>query len=481
MKKLFSNKIIVYLSSGYFSYFVQFIISLVIASKLGPYYFGIYGFITLILNYCSVLSFGIPSSLNVLVVHNKNDLKSCGNYICNSLWLYGILSFLLLIATLFIWFSKIEISINYPIREYLPIVLLIAIANYINSIYNTILRIRGKVNQLSLIQVLGVIFNIIAILSVKGKVLIIALLICLLLNGIATIIITYKSDVLPKVKDVSINLTIQLEILKKGILLFLYNSCFSFILISIRSLVSSNYQVEEFGAFTFSFSVANSVILLLESLMAILFPKILDLLSSDDNTVIESTLDKLRGTYISSSHFLIYLAMIFYPLLILFMPKYSNALTSMNLIALAVLMNTNSCGYSALLIAKNKEKTSAYLSMIALVVNVFLGIIMIYVFHVQFSYVILATLITYLIFSFLVVREGKKTLGVNNIKSIIYDFFPIRFLIPYSAALIISCFQYESIIWMPLVLYIIFNTNDIKMIYKMAYKMINNPNIIDLK
>lgn len=62
-----------------------------------------------------------------------------------------------------------------------------------------------------------------------------------------------------------------------------------------------------------------------------------------------------RNLYIISTSFDL-CSYAFFPILLNFMPKYSNALTSMNLIALAVLMNANSSGYSTLLISKIKNE-----------------------------------------------------------------------------------------------------------------------------
>ena len=410
IKLFLTNKILIYLASRYISYGVQFFVSLIIAAKMGPYFFGIYGFITLILNYCAVISFGIPASLNVLLVHHKTQENTCGNYIGNALLFYTIQSLLLFVLYLVLVISDIEIDNNYPIKEYYLLIAIIASLNYFNSIFINVLRIKNKVNQLSVVQSLNVLLNVIVVCIVKGENLIIALLLCNLISGIASVIVTKLCDALPPLKKILIKITFLKEILGKGMYLFFCNSCFAFILISIRSLISANYKVEEFGAFTFSFSIANSVMLLLEALMTIIFPKLVDLLSFNDNKIVENTLEKLRGTYISSAHLLIYVAMLFFPILLNFMPKYSNALTSMNLIALAVLMNTNSSGYSTLLISKNKERTSAVLSMTALIINIILGYSLISFFHVGFSYVILAALFTYIYFSFMVVVEGRKCL-----------------------------------------------------------------------
>nr|WP_303776081.1 oligosaccharide flippase family protein [Bacteroides intestinalis] len=480
IKLFLTNKILIYLASRYISYGVQFFVSLIIAAKMGPYFFGIYGFITLILNYCAVISFGIPASLNVLLVHHKTQENTCGNYIGNALLFYTIQSLLLFVLYLVLVISDIEIDNNYPIKEYYLLIAIIASLNYFNSIFINVLRIKNKVNQLSVVQSLNVLLNVIVVCIVKGENLIIALLLCNLISGIASVIVTKLCDALPPLKKILIKITFLKEILGKGMYLFFCNSCFAFILISIRSLISANYKVEEFGAFTFSFSIANSVMLLLEVLMTIIFPKLVDLLSFNDNKIVENTLEKLRGTYISSAHLLIYVAMLFFPILLNFMPKYSNALTSMNLIALAVLMNTNSSGYSTLLISKNKERTSAVLSMTALIINIILGYSLISFFHVGFSYVILAALFTYIYFSFMVVVEGRKCLCKSSMVSTFKSFFPIRLFIPYLVALIISCLQYENFIWLPLVLYMILNKRDIFMMFNTAKKLIINPDIINI-
>ena len=480
IKLFLTNKILIYLASRYISYGVQFFVSLIIATKMGPYFFGIYGFITLILNYCAVISFGIPASLNVLLVHHKTQENTCGNYIGNALLFYTIQSLLLFVLYLVLVISDIEIDNNYPIKEYYLLIAIIASLNYFNSIFINVLRIKNKVNQLSVVQSLNVLLNVIVVCIVKGENLIIALLLCNLISGIASVIVTKLCDALPPLKKILIKITFLKEILGKGMYLFFCNSCFAFILISIRSLISANYKVEEFGAFTFSFSIANSVMLLLEALMTIIFPKLVDLLSFNDNKIVENTLEKLRGTYISSAHLLIYVAMLFFPILLNFMPKYSNALTSMNLIALAVLMNTNSSGYSTLLISKNKERTSAVLSMTALIINIILGYSLISFFHVGFSYVILAALFTYIYFSFMVVVEGRKCLCKSSMVSTFKSFFPIRLFIPYLVALIISCLQYENFIWLPLVLYMILNKRDIFMMFNTAKKLIINPDIINI-
>ena len=110
-----------------------------------------------------------------------------------------------------------------------------------------------------------------------------ALTLANLLACILTAVICIRKGVFPRRQSRTLQLQKQKSILQKGLYLFLYNSCFYFILISIRTIISVNYTVEEFGYFTFSFTIANAVMLLLDSFNTILFPKTIDLMSSDDN------------------------------------------------------------------------------------------------------------------------------------------------------------------------------------------------------
>ena len=480
IKTLFTNKIIIYLLSRYGTYGLQFLVSLSIAAKLGPYYLGIYGFINLIISYFGQLNFGIPHSLNVLLVHNKSDERICNNYIGNSVFIYGVLSLIVVILYLFVQLCNYNIDDKYIINEYYFPICILAILTYFNALFTTVLRVRNKVNQLSIIQSINVVLNLIVVFFFYERTLIMALLLCQLISAIVCFYITQKEKVVPNLLRLDYSFKIQKKIIKKGVFLFLYNSCFYFILISIRSIISSNYSVSDFGIFNFSFSIANAVLLLLESLGTIIFPKIIELLSSKDYNKIRTTLFNLRISFISTAHLLIYFAMIFFPLVIKLLPQYSNALTSMNLIGLAILINTNSYGFSTLLIAQNKEKISAIISAISLIINVVVGLFLVNVIEVQFEYAILSVMITYLCFSAMIVYSGSKLIGVNSLKDIILNIFPLRLLIPYVTALIISIYKLEFMIFFPLLLFILFNWNDIIAIKNMSVRLFKNPNIADV-
>ena len=178
---------------------------------------------------------------------------------------------------------------------------------------------------------------------------------------------------------------------------------------------------------------------------------------------------------------MVYFALILFPIITCVFQSYKPAITSMNLIALAVLMNTNSYGYITLLIAQNKERLTSRLSLIAFLISLSLGIILIYLFKVEFSYVIISVMAAYLIFSYLGYYEGEKQLkGKPAVLKSFVDFFPIRLSVPFSISVIISILKLEYIIFVPLLLFLILNFKDFKLLKSMVLKMIKNPNVIDV-
>ena len=481
IKKLLSNKILIYLTSRYLTYGLQFMLSLVIAVRLGPYYLGVYGLVQLILSYFAQVNFGIPHSLNVLLVHNKSDKDIQNKYTLNSYALYTYQGIIIVVVAVFMFFMGGYDSENYKIEQYIPLIIIIAILKYYITLISTVVRFRNQVNILSLLGTLPVVMDLVIVWFYEGESLVYGLVVVNLISSVMSTIIGYYKKALPVFSIRDFSFDFQYSIIHKGLYLFLYNSCFYFILIAVRTIVSSNYSVEEFGYFTFSYTIANAVMLLLDSINTIIFPKTIDLLSSQNNEEKMAVLNKLRVGYITTSHLLVYLAMALFPLFIMFFPRYSPALSSMNMISLAILMNTNGYGYKTLLIAENREKIASRISVEALLITVIVGLILVNIFHVAFSFVIISMLIAYLFLSFFATLEGNKIIvGESNLKSTVMNFFPLRLLIPYLIALAISVLEYEFIIFLPFVLFVIFNFRDIIYLKKIVDKMVKAPNVIDI-
>lgn len=478
---VFKNKVVFYLGSRYLTYFIQFVTSLVIAAELGPYYMGIWGFILLLLQYFQQLHFGIANSFNVLYVQHRQNLQECNNYIGNSLLLVSYLAFFVITFYLFYIIFGISSFEKFNASHYILWVCIIAILQYFVQFFTNLFRVKNQLNRVTFCQSIIVLLTFVCVFLFKGEQLIISLVASYVIGNFLCFILAFTSGTIPKLNKVQFKFSYQKEILKKGLFLFLYNSCFYFIIISIRTIISGYYSVEEFGCFTFSFTLAQAILLILDSLSFIIFPKVIGKLSSGDNQEAKSTIALLRLLYITSAHFLIYVAMLAFPVVLLFLPKYSDALTSLNLIALTVLMGTCPYGYLELLISRNREKLAASLSALALVINCVFALFMVLVVKVPYDFVIIATMVTYAFFSVLVLKTSSKLLEKRTLLSVIKDVMPLRIMVPYISALIISLLQIHSLIVIPLTVFFILNTRKIGTIIGMVKKLLYEPEIVNLK
>jgi len=480
IKKLLANPIIIYLASRYGTYALQFIVSLIIAGKLGPYYMGLYGVVLLILNYFAQFHLGIANSLNILLVHHKNESEKYVDYVNNSLFLVSLLGGVIISLFLYYWLFGINSIQELQIDEYLPYICGIAVLEHFDGVFTNILRVKNFVTQISIIQSLNVLLNVSVVAFFDGRKLVLALIISLLVSNILKAVIAVACKIIPRVSFLYLSKNTQHELLSKGFYLFIYNSCLMFVLIVVRTLISSNYSLEQFGVFTFSFTIANAVMLLLDSLAFIIFPKLIDMLSSIDMQQIKKSLGQINDIYISTAHLFIYIAMILFPVLLMFMPQYENSQTSMNLIALTVLVSTNTFGYTSFLLAQNKEMNAALLAFSTMVLSIVLGLVFVKLLKVEFHYVVISTMITYFVYSIACMFVGERIIGEFSLMKALKNTFPVRLFLPFSIALVFSILKLNELLFLSLVIYVILNISTLKSLLDFVKKLVTNPNISNI-
>lgn len=474
---ILKNKVVFYLVSRYVTYAVQFITSLIIAAELGPYYMGIWGFILLLLQYFQQFHFGIANSFNVLYVQHRENKQECNNYIGNSLVLLSVLcSFVVSLYVLYIFWGD-SLFARYHVGKYMIWVCLIAILQYYVEFLTNLFRVKNQLNSVAFCQSIVVFICFVSVIFFKGEELIQWLVASYVIGNFLCVLLALISKAIPKFEHVKFSFKYQKEILKKGLFLFLYNSCFYFIIISLRTIISDNYSVEEFGLFSFSYTLANSIFFIIGALGFVIFPKVIGKLSSRDDREVCVTISFLRSTYVTLTHFLVYLAIVVFPILIFFMPQYDNCITAFNLIALTILVTTCSYGYLELLISRNREKTMSILSASALVVNFILAIVIVKFYRVSFSYVIIATMLTYLLYTMLITTIASHLLGLPMLFA---KWFPLRLMIPYSVALLLSFVQTSNWMFVPLLLFLLMNWHQLLEIKNTSLLLLKKPDKVNL-
>jgi len=480
LKTVIKNKAIHYVFSRYATYGIQFVNSLFIAAYLGPYYLGVWGFINLILQYLAQINFGISPSVNAIIAIHKDKEWYVQKVIGTAITMLFALSLIVVLFFVTIDCVGLNIGSKYNFSIYAPLVVITGILSHFNTLFANIFRVYGKVIEIAINQSSLPVLTLIVILVFRGENLIWALVGINLLSAVISLLIYILRRPVSFKPALISRLTKEIQV--KGWHLFVYNTSFHFIIISTRSFVSLSYSIEEFGYFTFAFTLANVALLLLESISFLVYPKLLNRLSSGSNKSTIKLLDQVRDTYIVTSHFLIHIAILLFPVFLLFFPQYSQSVKAFSLIALTIVLYTNSFGYSGLLISKNKEKELGYLALFSLGVNIVLAYTLSSIICVPFVYVIISTMTSYFIYVFLLSRKSRKLVNLDSsFFKVLKDVFPANLMLPYFTSIIFVFMALpEWLFVMPVILFVSLNYRSFINIKLTVKNIILNAKYIDI-
>lgn len=480
LKSALKSKVLNYIISRYLTYFIQFINSLFIAVFLGPYYFGIWGFITLAIQYLNQLNFGISHSTSVIIAIHKSKEWYVKKVIGNSIIMLAILSLFISLFFLSNELFNLNIGNKYNFSKYAPVVLLIGILAYYNALFSNIFRVYGKVAEIAINQSSFPVLALMTIFLFEGENLLWGLLSANLIAFLFSLFLyIYRTPI--KLKPI-FSKRLARTIQTKGWYLFIYNTSFYLIIISTKSLISVYYSVEEFGYFTFAYNLANVVLLLLQSFSFLIFPKLINRMAYATSEKISELLEDLRGIYITTSHFLVHLAILFIPILITFFPQYSEASQVFKLTALTTIMFSNAFGYSGLLIAKGLVKKLGRLALAVLILNLVLVWSLISIFKINFTFAILGTMVANFVYLYLLTYMGRKNLQLkSDFLMILKDVYPLRIFLPFFLSFTFIFFDFSNYWFITVILlFLILNFKKLKKNKPLLMKILSKSDIIDV-
>ena len=480
LKKILTNRVLQYVFSRYLTYFIQFVNSIFIAVYLGPFYLGIWGFINLILHYLDQTNFGISHSVNAIISVHKNKTFYVTRVIGTATSMIMMLSVLVIALYFISIIFDFQIGYRYGFSSYAPLVIVIAVFNYFNGLFSNILRVYGRIFEIAFTQSSIPVLTLIVILIFKSGNLLWALIFANCFAMVLSFLLLIARSPI-KIKPLLIWRLVR-KVQQRGWHLFLYNSSFYFIIISTRTFISGYYTVTEFGYFTFSFTLANAIFLILQSFSYLIFPKLLNRFAYSSNEKVVELLDRLRISYITSSHALVHIAILLFPLVIHFLPQYEPASYSFMIIALTKVLYTNSFGYQGFLIARGKEKRLGQLAFAGLLINIVFAYLLIEFLVVPFSMVIASTTVSYFIQVYFICSKGR---GMMNLKTsfpnVFKDMFPIRLFLPYIFSLVLILISADSFYFViPVALFLILNIRILLKIKEIVKSVISNPQFINI-
>jgi len=482
IKSLFikPNRVIYFVVSRYLTYGIQFLNSLLFAIYLGSYFLGVWGFFNLVIQYFLKIDFGIANSFQAIASVKKSDEKYVVSIFDSSLVLVGLLSTFVALIFFINYFFGLNIGAKYHFGEISILACLSIITNYFINLYSGLFRVFGTVFEIAFSQSCFPVLGLVLILVYHGANLIIWLTsVYFLASLISLVVFIIRSPIRLKF---SFDLKLAKAIQRKGFYLFLYNAAFYLIVISTRTFISANYNVREFGYFTFAFSLSNVVLLLLQSFSFLIYPKLLNRLAHSSNENAGNLIERVKSEYVLVSHFLVHTVILVFPLFLIFFPDYSKSLATFGLCSLSIVLYTNCFGFQGLLVAKNREKKIASFSICALLLNIILSYFLTAVIDINFAFAIISTAISYLVLIFLITRDGRKLLGLSvSITDLIKSTFPIRLLIPYIISFVFIMSGANSYYFLiPFVSFIILNFRGLLNLKKSFNEIMTNKKIINI-
>lgn len=119
----------------------------------------------------------------------------------------------------------------------------------------------------------------------------------------------------PQERDEALRLRGRGSVLRGNLCLFLCGSYFCFVLVSVHAVVDMGCAMRRFNCFAFSFAVTGTIVLLLSSFGAVLFPGAVSLVSSSSGGGGTSTLRGVQMNCVLASRVLICLTVVYFPVL----------------------------------------------------------------------------------------------------------------------------------------------------------------------
>jgi O-antigen/teichoic acid export membrane protein len=410
LKEIFRSKVIIFILSRYIGYFMLFINALFIARNLGVYFFGIYSFILLIIQYLNYANLGISYSLNYyLSVESSPNKKN--NAIQDSLTLNLLISLIVIILFVLLYifdfkFNNLNIS-----KFYIPIAL-IAIIQLFIQIYISICRTYGITKPIIFNQLVIPALQLPGFLFCKNEDLLHYILITSFLGNLVSLIYFHFSyPIRFKYKFQAKNYN---KLIIHGLNLLLYNVSYSLILTLGVTLVGIYFSIEDLAQYSFAATLSAACLMILGSVAYLFYSKILNKLTTIKiKSEMAKFVNKLSKIYFESSLFLILLIFNFTPVLYYFLPEYQPSKLIFKLLLIAYLIMTCTFGYNTLLVQTKKHIFLTKTALISIFSNGILSFFFIF-FNLPFYFLALSTILSSLLFVVVISNRAMADFKSEN-------------------------------------------------------------------
>ena len=410
-----------YVIIRYVTYAMQFANAILLARYLNEFYFGVYSFIMLVMQYMSYSNLGINESLNTEYAARKNDAGQL-KAIWDNAWTVNILLnvFITFGGGLLLFFTD-DLFPDYRFNDYKYMLLAICITVNLSRIYITYYKLWGRLYKLNIQQILPNLAIFLLLVVYRDRISINEIVVALFVSNAFSLLI-FRIGV-PVAPRFAIKRSLVSVLIRRGITLLLYNLSFYFLTVLASSLVSLYYSVEVFGCYSFANTLVNGVVMAGGGFLFFFFPKILNRLNTG-NAEAAVLIRRIREVYVVFMDLISLLSVLFIIATTVVVPQYGVQMVIVySILILGRIINNASTGYAALLIARGKERYLVIYGFLSILAVAVCGVCAHYL-KLPVEYMALSVSIASFVYTYLVIRLALSDLGnPSSVRSILCDIF----------------------------------------------------------
>lgn len=436
MKSFSKNPILFFLATRYTGYVLLFLRGLVIAKFLGTFYFGIWGFLTLVLQYLSYSSLGVNFAITVQLSTNSptsvDQKASQANIAINSSIILSLL--LILLGPASQWMG-IELFSRFNFSRYMMLILLIAGTTNVQQVIINILRCEKRTTIIAINEIITAVLLLTAAFYFKDKNLIESQMIVLMFADILSLVLfTFQY---PFKYRLQLDWQLVKILFKLGLPLWIFNFSYYLITISMRSIISAFYPIEILGYYTLGNSISFATLLGLQTIGWVIYPEVLFQLSkTDDMEYTLGSLSRINNLYNTLCFFFVFILILFLPLILFFLPQYQPALPVITIMVISQAVMSSSFGSNALSVSRNKQNQVALIGIFVVALISGLGIV-VSLLHYDQIWIALILLMGSVLYTTFQIRLSSELLDIGSkFKSDLLHLYPLSSILAILLAIV---------------------------------------------
>ena len=408
----------------YLIYLLRIARGILAAKLLGPYYFGTYAFLLLVLQYLSYTNLGVQYSLNLRISTSDHKNRQFVRETVNSALFVTTAVFGFLFALgLSIELTNTPLFEKYLFSKYALAILTIAGLYHFQQVFSNVYRLSGNLRVVAFVELINVVLPFTVLFLFEGSSLIGALVVSTLLAAaIGFVLFIYSS---PVALSLEAQTPIVKDLLIVGIQVLAYNVSYFLFVLAGWTIVGSFYPVEAMGLYSLATSITIATMLGFDALTWTFYPKILSHLREGvDDRKAGEFLRTITEVYGSAVFLVVFCGILIMPVVLLFLHEYQPVRPTLSMLLLSQGVLAAGFGCTSLALARKRQMHIALLSILSMLLVVVGGFAAIY-FNLGFFWVAAATLVGSLGFTIAQARFAQQLLSrLDRGLSLVSDVLP---------------------------------------------------------